>query len=160
MIESKSNKLNSKWVFWYHDPENTNWDLKSYQKIYSFDTVEKFWSLHKNIENDMINSGMFFIMRDGIFPLWEDDSNVAGGCWSYKIIKKDAYKAWVQLCVSLIGETLAREDNVINGISISPKKGFCIIKIWNKDKHKNDVSYITSDIPFFNGEDYIYKAFS
>ena len=72
----------------------------------------------------MLNSGMFFIMKEGIYPLWEDNQNINGGCWSYKIIKKDAYKAWVQLAVSLIGESLSTETNFINGISISPKKGF------------------------------------
>lgn len=157
---SSHHHLNSKWVFWYHDPENTKWDIKSYQKIFSFDTVEKFWSLHKSIENEMINSGMFFIMKEGIFPLWEDNSNINGGCWSYKIVKKDAFKAWVQLAVSLIGESLTSEDNFINGISISPKKGFCIIKIWNSDSTKRNISYISTDIPFFEGEDYIYKSFS
>ena len=155
-----SHQLNSKWGFWYHDPENTNWDIKSYQKIFTFDTVEKFWSLHKHIENEMLNSGMFFIMKEGIYPLWEDNQNINGGCWSYKIIKKDAYKAWVQLAVSLIGESLSTETNFINGISISPKKGFCIIKIWNSDKHKKEISYISSNIPFFEGEEYIYKSFS
>ena len=160
MNTTSHHPLNSKWVFWYHDPENTKWDIKSYQKIFSFDSVEKFWSLHKHIENEMINSGMFFIMKDGILPLWEDNSNINGGCWSYRIVKKDAYKAWVQLAVSLIGESLTSEDNFINGISISPKKGFCIIKIWNSDSNKKDISHISTDIPFFQGEEYIYKSFS
>ena len=133
---------------------------KVIKKIFSFDSVEKFWALHKKIENEMLNSGMFFIMKEGIYPLWEDSQNINGGCWSYKIVKRDAYKAWVQLAVSLVGETLSNEDNLINGISISPKKGFCIVKIWNCDSKKKDISNITSDIPFFEGEEYIYKSFS
>jgi hypothetical protein len=45
---------------------------------------------------------------------------------------------WEDLCIKLLGETLLKEDkrsswNLVNGISTSPKKHFCIIKVWLKD---------------------------
>lgn len=152
-------KLNSKWVLWYHDPENSNWDFKSYEKIYLFDTIEQFWSLHNYIQNDLLYSGMFFIMKENINPMWEDNNNINGGCWSWKILKKNSYNAWLNLSASLIGETLSSENSFINGISISPKKGFCIIKIWNNDTKKNNIKNIKRDIPFFDNDDYFYLSF-
>lgn len=159
-MDENKHKTNTKWNFWYHDPEDTSWEIESYQKIFSFDTIEDYWALHKSIKNDMLNSGMFFLMRDGILPIWEDTKNIDGGCWSYKIIKKDAYKAWVQISAVLIAESISCESNTINGISISPKKGFCIIKIWNNDKEKSDIKYIADNIPFFSNSEHIYKSFS
>ncbi len=152
--------LNSYWNLWYHDPQNSKWDLESYQKIYGFNTVEHYWALHKNIKNEMLNSGMFFLMRNDIAPIWEDLENINGGCWSFKIVKKEAIKAWIQISVALISESISKDSLSINGISISPKKGFCIIKIWNNDKNKSDISYLASDIPFFSNQEHIYKAFS
>lgn len=153
-------KLNSNWNLWYHDPQNCNWNLESYQKIYTFNTAENYWALHKFIKNDMLNLGMFFLMRDNITPMWEDENNIHGGCWSFKIIKKDAIKAWIQISVALVSESISKESLTITGISISPKKGFCIIKIWNNDKNKSDISYLSNDIPFFSNQEHIYKAFS
>ena len=40
-------------------------------------------------------SGMFYIMRDGIFPLFEDPRNVDGGFWTYKVSKRNANKTWL-----------------------------------------------------------------
>jgi translation initiation factor 4E len=153
-------KLNSRWVLWYHDPENSDWDFKSYEKICVFDTIELFWSIHNYIKNELLYSGMFFIMKENINPLWEDNNNINGGCWSFKILKKNSYNAWINLSVYLIGETLTEEYNFINGISISPKKGFCIIKIWINNTSKSNIKNIRRDIPFFDNDEYIYKSFS
>ena len=48
----------------------------------------------------------------------------------------------------------------INGISISPKKGFCIIKIWNNNSKNSDTKFIVNTIPYIVNEESIYKAFS
>jgi hypothetical protein len=38
-------------------------------------------------KDQLYSRGMFFIMREHILPLWEDESNKNGGCFSYKIYK-------------------------------------------------------------------------
>ena len=68
-------------------------------------------------------------MKEGIKPMWEDKQNINGGCFSYKINNKVVTKIWKELSYALMGETLSDYD-IINGITISPKKNFCIIKIW------------------------------
>lgn len=153
-------KLNSKWDVWYHSPENNNWDLKSYQKVFSFDTIEHFWSFHNMIDNNIISNSMFFIMKENINPLWEDNNNIKGGCWSYKIIKKDSYETWINLAVDLIRDDLSSYKSFINGISISPKKGFCILKIWNNDSKKRNISNLNLNISLLKNDSYIYKSFS
>ena len=72
-------------------------------------------------------------MRDGVTPTWEDKENRNGGCFSYKISNKDVPNVWRSLSYILTGETISTDPKFIlkvNAITISPKKAFCIIKIW------------------------------
>jgi hypothetical protein len=75
-------------------------------------------------------------MKDGIQPLWEDPKNRNGGCFSYKINNKTVATTWKQLAYSVLGENLTvnpAHEPLVNGITISPKKNFCIIKVWLSD---------------------------
>ena len=80
-------------------------------------------------------------MRKGITPMWEDKRNRLGGCFSYKVVNKLVYDVWKMLCYSLCGETLCKDvskTHLINGITVSPKKNFCIVKIWLSDCSMQD----------------------
>tara|TARA_B110000211_G_C14093141_1_gene560676 strand:+ start:14368 stop:14775 length:408 start_codon:yes stop_codon:yes gene_type:complete len=81
-----------------------------------------------------------------IEPRWEDVHNKRGGYWSFKIENNVAVKSWDVLSKFLIGETLCDNHSIINGISISPKKQFCIIKIWNNDAECRDVALLSDEI--------------
>ena len=74
-------KLNNKWVLFFHDPEDNDWSVKSYKKLYEVESIEQFWDLFDFIGSKYISNGMFFFMRDGIAPVWEDKKNEDGGCW-------------------------------------------------------------------------------
>ena len=74
---------------------------------------------------------MFFCMKKNIFPNWEDPLNRQGGCLSFKVPAKDIMKEWNQILLYCINNNILTEkNNEVNGISISPKKEFNIIKIW------------------------------
>ena len=144
-------KLNDGWVLWYHNPNDTNWDISSYNNIAEIYTIDDFWNTYEFINNTIIENSMLFLMRKGIQPLWEDEKNINGGCWSFKISKGQIKKYWTELSIYLLGENLVSKDvKLINGLSISPKKSFCIMKIWNNDKKINDKQILNKsmDIPF------------
>ena len=129
----KEHKLISKWKMWAHLPHDIDWSLKSYKNIYDIDTVEKAIMLCETIPDQMVKNCMLFIMKDGIQPIWEDPKNRTGGCFSYKVGNKTVANTWKYLAYALVGETLVidpKHNAIINGITISPKKNFCIIKIW------------------------------
>lgn len=138
--------LNDLWTFYFHDPFDSNWNLESYRKIVDISTIETFWSLQKQI-HDKVNCGMFFCMREHIFPCWDDPLNINGVCASIKVLKQHVPQYWEHLMIRLLGETLIKEPfrqthwNKINGISISAKKSFCIIKIWLADHDIENTSY-------------------
>jgi hypothetical protein len=125
--------LSDGWILWAHLPHDTDWSLKSYMKIYEFNTVEQAITITETLPPVLVTNCMLFLMRKGINPIWEDERNRNGGCFSYKIPNKDVPDAWKQLSYSLVGETMSDDKKLlpyINGITISPKKNFCIIKVW------------------------------
>lgn len=129
--------MNDVWCFYFHDPYDSNWTNNSYKLLGTIGTVQEFWQHQKCIDSH-INKAMFFLMRDYVFPCWDDPSNIDGGCLSIKVLKEHVQKFWEDMCVKLLGESLLKPEfrhhwNVLNGISCSPKKHFCIIKIWLKN---------------------------
>jgi hypothetical protein len=125
-----THKLSHKWVYWAHLPQDPDWSIKSYSKICTLNSVEDTVTIVNAIPEALIKNGMLFIMKDGVTPRWEDPLNTNGGCFSYKISNIEVVSVWNNLCYSLVGETLLSSNNNITGITISPKKNFCIMKIW------------------------------
>jgi len=158
--DRKNHILHSIWTLWYHSSDNKEWDINSYQKISSVDNLLDFWKLYNSLTNIHLQHGMFFLMRNDILPMWEEDRNKDGGSWSFKIAKKETISAWVELSVSAIGENIMLDEintKYINGITISPKKNFSIIKIWISDKKIDDIQYLNKQISNFNLEEAIFK---
>jgi len=129
--EYKFNPLIINLVLWNHNMNDQNWDLESYKKIAIYKTVEDYWMYSKELTNKLINNGMFFLMKEGIMPTWEDPKNIEGGCISIKLSLNEAVELWNKISVYLVSDNF---DGKINGISISPKKNFNIIKIWVKEE--------------------------
>lgn len=118
--------LKYRWCLWFHMIDNDSWDVKSYRMIYSFDNVCDFWKMNNNLPS--VFHGMFFLMRDGIMPIYEDKNNVNGALYSFRIVKKKLQDVWNELMICLVGHTLYPQADAINGISVNPKS--CVIKIW------------------------------
>ena len=140
--------LNGKWNLYYHLPQDKNWDVSSYSIIMSnIDTAEKVISLNESVHDNVIKNCMLFVMREGITPMWEDPINRDGGCFSYKISNKYVPEVWKQLFYLIVGETLCNDTALskhLNGITVSPKKNFCIIKIWLDVANLQDPSIIAN----------------
>jgi len=143
----RSRPLYGNWVLWAHLPHDTSWSLKSYKKIVTIKTVEEMVTLYRHLKESLVHNCMLFLMREGIIPMWEDKKNAMGGCFSYKISNKHVTKVWKLTSFSLVGESLAVKEQIskhINGITISPKKSFCIIKIWMESCQYQNTDYISS----------------
>jgi hypothetical protein len=151
--------LNSKWTLWYHKSNDADWSLESYIKLASFSSIEEFSIVYDSLKPIHIQNAMLFLMREDISPIWESEENKDGGCFSFKIYRQDIYEAWNELSSLLIGENILKDKTMIscvNGISISPKKTFSIIKIWLKNNENNESSKYNNIIKF-NFDDAIYK---
>ncbi len=140
--------LETNWVLWAHLPHDTDWSLASYKKIYEFTTVEEVLSIYTNLPPKLVMNCMLFLMRSGISPTWEDPKNRKGGCFSYKLINKNVPECWRRITYSTCGETLSNNITLqknINGLTISPKKNFCILKVWTSTCDHQDAKLINCD---------------
>lgn len=153
-------KINSLWCLWYHSINESKWTKETYKKIININNLLDYHFLKNNFERQHLQNGMFFIMRDDIFPTWEDPDNRLGGCISFKVVSDNILNAWNKLFLYLISENITNEENLyteINGISIAPKKEFNIIKIWLKNDNFRYKTLIKNIEPYFNLEDSLYR---
>ena len=142
-------KLSGEWTLWVHLPHNSDWSIKSYDKISTFDTVEVAIAITKTVPEIMTTNCMLFLMRKGVAPMWEDPKNRNGGCFAYKVMNKSVYSLWRDLSFCLVGNTLSTNTELlssITGITVSPKRGFCIFKIWMTSCKFQNPSIVTADI--------------
>jgi len=146
--ETLDHQLIGKWDLYYHLPYNKKWDLSSYTLIFKdIDSIDKMMSIQNALPETVIKQSMLFVMRSNITPTWEDENNKNGGCFSFKVINKYVMSVWADLFYSLCGETIfaePKQNELITGITISPKKHFCIIKIWMKNCSIQDANLIVS----------------
>jgi len=140
MSEIELNKLYSPFCLWYHNPNDKKWNLESYIKIIKIDSIEEYWICNNIFDYDIIINGMFFLMKESINPMWEDLQNIEGGCISLKLTREKSFDLWNKISIYLLSKNLTSN---INGISISPKKNFNIIKIWFNEK----IDYKTYKFP-------------
>ena len=144
--------LNDLWCLYFHDPIDYQWDLKSYHLISQISSVEDFVELY-DVYKELMYSGMFFIMREHISPRWEDEWNKYGGCLSFKISRHDLQEKWFEACSRVLGETMGKQDVFslnINGISISPKRNYYIVRIWLKDNQYSSSTNYNISVPKFS----------
>jgi hypothetical protein len=127
---------------WYHSIKDNNWDNSSYKKIMTLRNLFDYQLIVDTIQQKHYQDGMFFLMRGNIFPTWEDPKNRLGSCLSFKVESSGIIESWKTLLKkTLTNNVLNERNNEINGISITPKKEFNIIKLWflNDDKKYVDL---------------------
>jgi hypothetical protein len=132
--------LEGVWTFYFHDPDDNNWTLESYKRLGDVSSVEEMWTVLK-ATTKYSQTGMFFVMREHVFPCWDDANNIDGGCLSIKVPIDAVPSTWEYLVKRTLGETLVvdpKKWESLNGISVSPKRGFCIFKLWMSDTGGGD----------------------
>lgn len=143
--------LHSTWTLYWHKSFDNDWSPESYKKIISIDSIITFWRVFNNLPR--YNNHFWFLMRGDHPPMWEDPVNRGQG-FIYKVPLKDKvpneiripavdaeYKPvgyqpagfcnYVDLILSVIGEMITDDSERIIGVSISPKKGECQIRLWD-----------------------------
>ena len=131
--------LNDVWSLYFHDPNDTRWTEESYIRLCDISSAEDIIHVYKAYK-DMWPNGAFYITREHIKPLWEDPGNRNGGCMSFKIMKYDINNVWFEIVSKILGEDFITEKergrlwDKVTGISLSPKRSYCICRIWISDK--------------------------
>lgn len=143
--------LNSTWKLYIHNLTEKDWSLDSYKYVCSFKTIEDFWNFFNNY-TDFRNFN-FYIMRENIKPVYEDEENKNGYSYSYIIPGRKVTETFVDILVKMVSENLLDEKNAyeICGVSLTPKpKGISILKVWLKNKD-NVLNLRTNNENLING---------
>lgn len=144
--------MRDRWTYYFHDPNDSAWTDGSYKRLATVDTIDAFW-MHQLSLAPHLHQGMFFLMRAGVFPTWENAENRRGGCISFKIDKRDLPSSWQDMSIRLMSDSLVRDAcdaHLVNGISVSPKNMFCIVKVWLRDGTLTDAASFA--LPPFQGD--------
>ncbi len=138
-MASISYPLDNHYTLWYHDIDSKKWDLDSYVKVRDITSIKDFWEIYNELGTfDNVN---LYLMKKGITPRWEDDANRGAGAFCYRMTRKSASNAWVELSAAFVSDSLVKEmenNEHIAGISIGTKVYNSILKIWMKTNEKND----------------------
>lgn len=155
--------LNTNWILWYHSAESRDWSLDGYKKYAVIGTVEDFWEIYNDLPS-INNRDMWFLMREGFPPRWEDPVNAEGGSFKFRVRGDEAENAWLTLSTHLISENLCKgqADSEFNsGLGVSPKKnGYVTISVWNLDKCRTASAQFPTNIPGINFSSFLYEAHS
>ena len=153
-------KLSSNWTLWAHLPHNTDWSITSYIPISTFTTIEETLAVTETLPAILVENCMLFMMKEGVKPTWEDPKNRNGGCFSYKVSNKNVYKVWKDLTYVVAGASISSNMGFVNcvtGITISPKKNFCIIKIWTTNCDHQNPQIVTNEIKNLTSQGCLFK---
>jgi hypothetical protein len=149
----KNSYLNSQWTIWVHRNDCDDWTVDSYKNIHLIDSIGTFWEFFNNFHKINKEENQYFIMRNKIKPIWEDNNNRSGGICSLKMDcydrnnKKDIGSEFLLcLCLLMMNESFMQDNYEINGISYAVKNRSIYIKIWTKDYSNNIVDKLPKNL--------------
>jgi hypothetical protein len=142
--------LDSPWTFWYDMYPGPGLTAEQYagamRKIATVDNIQDFWGIYNNLPGleSIPNKSSYHLMKYESLPLWEDQANINGGNFSFKIKRSDAEHVWVQMLVRVVGEqflSVLHGNDDIQGISVNMRAGGeAAIYFWNKNAKLVDTS--------------------
>lgn len=143
-------ELSSTWTVWTHDNKNDDWSVESYEPIYKISNIGEMWRF-LNVFGNLNNTDyQYFIMRNGIMPIWEDNNNRDGCICSIMLeCTNRAYKhVYNEICIDafiafsclVFNESFVSNNLDINGLCYSSKQRNVLIKFWVKN-HENNKNF-------------------
>ncbi|XP_049849605.1 uncharacterized protein LOC126319935 [Schistocerca gregaria] len=137
--------LQCSWT-WWHDNPGRKTTINSWashlRTIYTFNTVEDFWSLYNNIKpaSELQSGSDYHLFRNNIEPKWEDETNKNGGKWIVQFPPKyaDLDEKWLWTVLACIGEVLDSNTDQICGAVVSVRKASSKIAIWTREAWNKD----------------------
>jgi hypothetical protein len=148
------------WTLYFHSPDENKWTLNTFISLGAMKTWRDFWTIIDGLGADYLSNGMFFMMRDPSPPLWESHHHIRGGCYSFRCQKADAPDIYINHMIAAMTNQLSDPSNQINGLSISPKRGFNIVKAWNANASAfNKPTDLNTTFSIIRDSDIIYTPF-
>ncbi|KAJ4849963.1 Eukaryotic translation initiation factor 4E-1 [Turnera subulata] len=135
--EAITHPLEHQWTFWFDNPsaksKQTAWG-SSMRSIYTFSTVQQFWSLYNNIHHPskLAPAADFHCFKYKIEPKWEDPVCANGGKWTMTFQKGKSDTCWLYTLLAMIGEQFDHGDEICGAV-VSVRRGQEKIALWTKN---------------------------
>ncbi len=135
---SKKHPLKNEWTLYYDPPKKSYINFNDYEislkPIYTFGTVEDFWSVQNHIvkASNLAVGTCYRMFKKNIRPAWEDERNANGGSWHFLISdnSKTVDKIWDILMLCCIGEILGKFADKVTGVVFSSKRNRYKLSLW------------------------------
>jgi hypothetical protein len=138
------------WSVYYHEPEDNTWTAESYKRIAVVSSWEQLGAVLRELGPHKTMNGLLRIMVGDTSPLWENKVNIRGGSYCLKISRRSSVEVFNRyMAAAALGMCTTNPENRVVGVTISPKKGSCIIKIWNLNA---DAYHQATDLPILHEE--------
>ncbi|CAI9087893.1 OLC1v1022083C1 [Oldenlandia corymbosa var. corymbosa] len=129
--------LEHSWTFWFDNPSAKNkqaaWG-SSIRPIYTFSTVEDFWSIYNNIHHPskLAVGADFHCFKNKIEPKWEDPVCANGGKWTVNFPRGKSDTSWLYTLLAMIGEQFDYGDEICGAV-VNVRARQDKISIWTKN---------------------------
>ncbi|KHN84057.1 Eukaryotic translation initiation factor 4E-3 [Toxocara canis] len=134
------------WALWYLKADRSrDWE-DCLRQVAVFGSVEDFWALYNHIQpaSGLTWGSDYYLFKEGIKPMWEDENNVKGGRWLVVVDKQkraqllDHY--WLELLMAVIGEQFEDSGEYICGAVVNVRQKGDKVSLWTRDSLRDDVN--------------------
>nr|AFK47843.1 unknown [Lotus japonicus] len=137
LVNQPHHPLENSWTFWFDNPSNKSkqaaWG-SAIRPIYTFSTVEEFWSLYNNVHHPskLAIGADFHCFKQKIEPKWEDPICANGGKWTMAFPKGKSDTSWLYTLLAMIGEQFDHGDEICGAV-VNVRRAQEKISIWTKN---------------------------
>ncbi|CAI8605499.1 unnamed protein product [Vicia faba] len=108
-VVHQSHPLENSWTFWFDTPTAKSKQASrgsSMRPIYTFSTVEEFWSIYNNVHHPgkLVVGADFYCFKHKIEPKWEDPICANDGKWTANYQRGKSDTSWLYTLLARIGE--------------------------------------------------------
>ncbi|CAN1230373.1 Eukaryotic translation initiation factor 4E-1, partial [Linum grandiflorum] len=136
-VPHEPHMLEHQWTFWFDNPsaksKQSTWG-SSMRSIFTFSTVEEFWSLYNNIHHPtkLAVGADFYCFKHNIEPKWEDPICANGGRWMITYQRGKSDTPWLYTLLAMIGEQFEHGDEICGAV-VNVRGRQERVSIWTKN---------------------------
>ncbi|XAR59295.1 hypothetical protein NMG60_11015069 [Bertholletia excelsa] len=136
-LVSEPHPLERSWTFWFDNTSSkarqADWG-SNIRPIYTFSTVEEFWSLFNNIHypSKLAGGSDLHCFKYKIEPKWEDPVCANGGKWTVTFQRGKSDNSWLYTLLAMIGEQFIHGDEICGAV-VNVRTKAEKIALWTKN---------------------------
>lgn len=81
----------------------------------------------------------YHLFKQGVRPVWEDETNINGGKWIVRLKKGLASRYWEDLVMAVIGDQFDVGTEICGAV-LSIRGGEDILSLWNHSAHEGRIN--------------------